>query len=126
MEWEYAARAGSNDFFYWGNRPSDSYSWHTKNSRLQSQPVGLKRPNKIGLYDMSGNVWEWVSDWFEPEYYKNSPKRSPKGPSNGKLKSLRGGSFGTTQDLQRPTARRGAPIDAKYNDIGFRCAKSAK
>jgi formylglycine-generating enzyme len=124
MEWEFAARAGSNDFFYWGNRPSDSYSWNAKNSNFKSQPIGLKRPNRLGLYDMSGNVWEWVSDWFDPNYYKNSPKRSPKGPSNGKLKTLRGGSFGTTQDLQRPTARRGAPIDAKYNDIGFRCAKS--
>jgi sulfatase modifying factor 1 len=126
MEWEFAARAGSNDFFYWGNRPNNSYSWNSTNSNFKSQLIGLKRPNRLGLHDMSGNVWEWVNDWFDPNYYKNSPKRSPQGPSNGKLKSLRGGSFGTTQDLQRPTARRGGPIDAKYNDIGFRCAKSSE
>ena len=95
-EWEYAARSGGKSEKYSGTSSESElgdYAWYDKNSGSKTHPVGQKKPNGLGIYDMSGNVWEWVSDWYDSDYYKNSPKNNPTGPSSGKEKVLRGGSW---------------------------------
>lgn len=79
-EWEKAARGGSEGKWSFGDDESrlGGYAWYHGNSKDQTHPVGTKKPNQFGLYDMYGNVWEWVSDWYDENYYKNSPDNNPK------------------------------------------------
>ncbi|MBI3399193.1 MAG: formylglycine-generating enzyme family protein, partial [Deltaproteobacteria bacterium] len=93
-EWEYAARSGGKNEKYSGGNALDSVAWYNSNSGQKTHPVGTKAPNGLGIYDMSGNVWEWVQDWYGDNYYKNSPKDNPKGASGGQYRVLRGGSWG--------------------------------
>lgn len=124
-EWEKAARAGSSDKYFWGNSPGKGYGWWSgDDSGYGSHPVGEKRPNKFGLFDMSGNLWEWVDDWFQEDYYKMSPKKNPKGPSAGKFKVLRGGSWEESADFVRSSNRMKSSPEFQYNGFGFRCAVS--
>jgi serine/threonine protein kinase len=94
-EWEYSARAGSRTTYFWGSEESGEYSWYQENSNKKTYPVGLRKPNAWGLYDMIGNVWEWTNDWYEL-YYERTNRIDPKGPivphpgSNWRV--LRGGS----------------------------------
>jgi formylglycine-generating enzyme required for sulfatase activity len=95
-EWEYAARAGSNSDYYFGDAPEEleRYGWYDKNSPEDtSHPVGLKEPNKFGVYDIHGNVSEWVNDWYQKDYYLNSPAEDPKGPPSGTERLFRGGNY---------------------------------
>ncbi len=98
-EWEYAARGGvetngsSSQTKYAGSNNIKDVAWYEGNSGSKTHPVGQKDPNELGLYDMSGNVWEWCSDWYDSGYYKNSPKNNPKGPNSGTDRVLRGGSW---------------------------------
>jgi formylglycine-generating enzyme required for sulfatase activity len=97
-EWEYAARGSTEltnraTIYYWGNQMDGSYAWYSDNSDLKTHEVGTKKPNAWGLYDMIGNVWEWNEDWFDSEYYKNSPNNDPKGGNSGEYRVLRGGSW---------------------------------
>ena len=92
-EWEYAARGGATTIYYWGDDIDDSYCWYSNNSGRTSHPVGQKKPNAFGLYDMSGNVCEWVNDWYNESYYSESPDKDPQGPSSGEKKIMRGGSY---------------------------------
>ena len=92
-EWEYSARAGGKTKYYWGDSINDAYLWYYENSGNTTHPVGKKKPNSWGLYDMSGNVSEWVGDWYDSSYYKNSPIADPKGGNSGGSRSLRGGSW---------------------------------
>jgi formylglycine-generating enzyme len=97
-EWEYAARAGSTESFFFGNDASQlgHYAWTKENSQGITQPVGQKKPNPWGLYDIYGNVHEWTSDQYDPAYYSRSPKDNPSNPSL-KLypRVIRGGSYET-------------------------------
>jgi formylglycine-generating enzyme required for sulfatase activity len=102
-EWEYAARAGSAGVFP-GN-PED-LAWSSQNSGRQTHPVGQKQPNAWGLYDMMGNVWEWVSDWYDPAYYGTSPTIDPMGPPSGLSHVARGGSAAQSP-LELRSAHRG-------------------
>ena len=94
-EWEYAARGGKNSrgYTYSGSNTLGEVAWYDGNSSLKVHKVGGKSPNELGLYDMSGNVAEWCSDWYGKYYYYSSPSRNPKGPSSGSSKVLRGGSW---------------------------------
>ena len=82
-EWEYAARSGGKGEKYAGGSDLDSVAWYDSNSKSQIHPVGQKQPNGLGIYDMSGNVWEWCQDWYGDRYYASSPKDNPQGASSG-------------------------------------------
>jgi formylglycine-generating enzyme required for sulfatase activity len=123
-EWEYATRAGSTTKFYWGDKPDVSFSWTAKNARSRSHLVGQKKPNALGLYDMSGNVWEWVSDWENS--YSEHPKTNPKGPASGTNKVMRGGSWYAHPNYARSTYRGQNDPTIRYTDIGFRCVLDSK
>ncbi len=92
-EWEYAARGGnkSQGYKYAGGNSLDDVAWYTSNSGSTTHPVGTKAPNELGLYDMSGNVWEWCQDWYSSSYYSNSPSTNPTGPTSGSNRVYRGG-----------------------------------
>jgi len=95
-EWEYAARGGGKKE-KWAGTNSESEilecAWYQFNSYGKTQPVGQKKPNSLGLHDMSGNVWEWVQDWYDKHYYRNSPPDNPQGPGYGEHKVIRGGAW---------------------------------
>ncbi len=94
-EWEYACRAGSHSRFYFGDDDGTlgEYAWYTINGGGKPHPVGQKKPNAWGLYDMYGNVREWCADWYGVKYYGESPKIDPTGPVEGNLRVLRGGAW---------------------------------
>ncbi len=127
-EWEKAARGGKNTLFPMGNEFDGSYAWYSGNAGDQTHPVGQKKPNEYGLYDMAGNVSELVSDWYSKTYYANAPRNNPKGPSSGTRKIKRGGSWhcssipGTDypDDLQSAFRYRSNPA-SKVSSNGFRC-----
>jgi len=122
-EWEYAARGGnkSHGYKYSGSNNLDEVGWYDNNSGSKTHPVGQKRPNELGLYDMSGNVWEWCEDWYNADYYKNSSQIDPQGPSSGTFRVLRGGSRDNVDYRCRLTIRDGYNPDARNYYIGFRC-----
>ena len=120
-EWEYACRAGTRTVYYWGNEMNGEYCWYSKNSMNEPHPVGMKKPNDWGLYDMLGNLWEWCSDWFDMFYYRRSPPDNPQGPKIGIYKVLRGGSFEYNADIIRCALRDDAYEPSHtINDYGFR------
>ena len=121
-EWEYACRAGGNTRFCFGDNNSklSRYAFYQDNSDKKTHSVGQKQPNAFGLYDINGNVWEWCHDWYDENYYKNSPLLNPMGPSNGQSRVLRGGSwFGYPKDCRSADRGAGSP-SRKHNDVGFR------
>ena len=123
-EWEYAARGGnrSNKTQYSGSSNIDNVAWYDSNSGSTTHPVKGKSPNELGLYDMSGNVWEWCSDWYSSDYYSNSPRNNPQGPSSGSRRVLRGGSWGSYAQRCRVACRDyGGPDGRRYNG-GLRLA----
>lgn len=95
-QWEYACRAGATTRYYTGDTENDldRAGWYDQNSGGTLHPVGAKEPNAFGLYDMHGNVFEWCGDWYESDYYAQSPKENPAGPESGSYRVLRGGSWG--------------------------------
>jgi len=94
-EWEYAARGAANtpDYLYSGSNTIDDVAWYNLNSEGKSHEIGLKIPNGIGIYDLTGNVWEWCWDWYNESYYLSSPVNNPTGPGIGNWRVLRGGSW---------------------------------
>ena len=94
-EWEYACRAGSTTEYYYGADPEKlrSFAWFEDNSDSHPHPVGQRKPNAWGLYDMAGNVWEWCNDYYGAKYYRQSPADNPRGPQEGEKRVLRGGGW---------------------------------
>jgi formylglycine-generating enzyme required for sulfatase activity len=117
-EWEYAARGGSTEARY-GN--IDRIAWHRNNSGNRAHVAAGKEANGFGLFDVLGNVWEWVNDWYDDKYYQNGPTQDPPGPASGQHRVLRGGSWYYSPDLLRVSARTGAYPLALSDNIGFRC-----
>jgi formylglycine-generating enzyme required for sulfatase activity len=127
-EWEYACRAGTTSEYYCAKDQLADVAWFKGNSREQSHPVGQKKPNKWGLYDMAGNVYEWCNDYYDPNYYRQSPSDNPKGPPEQDLRVLRGGCWVTSEDTCRAAARFsddpvGADTCLGYSAYGFRCVR---
>jgi sulfatase modifying factor 1 len=122
-EWEVAARGGA-DTRYAGSDDIDSVSWHANNSDATTHPVGQKNANGYGLYDMSGNVWEWTWDWYDFKYYKKSGWKDPQGPLNGTMRTRRGGSWYFMAEDHRVSIRTRYAPNSTYRDLGFRLVRS--
>lgn len=124
-EWEYAARGGKNSagYKYSGGQSFPLVGWDIHNSDDKTNPVGQKRPNELGIYDMSGNVWEWCSDWYE-EDYPSSAVSNPRGPSSGSYRVLRGGSWDDPEVDCRVSYRNCTEPWDFYGSYGFRVVLS--
>jgi formylglycine-generating enzyme required for sulfatase activity len=121
-EWEYAARGGkmSQGVNYSGSNNADEVAWYKITAGDRTRPVGQKKPNELGLYDMSGNVAEWIQDWYDPNYYKESPAGSPHGPSQGTFRGMRGGGWFSKLSLCRSSGRYKLEPERFYDALGFR------
>jgi formylglycine-generating enzyme required for sulfatase activity len=124
-EWEFAARGGnkSHSYTYSGSNNIDDVAWYGDNSGHHTHEVGTKAPNELGIYDMSGNVWEWCHDWYDYDYYSVSPQNNPQGPSSGTYRVLRGGSWGYGPSNCRVADRGWSNPDDSYSSNGFRVAR---
>lgn len=122
-EWELAARGGdrSKGFLYAGANRIDDVAWYFHNGSNKTHPVGKLKPNELGIYDMSGNVWEWCSDWFSEPIAPGSTLRNPRGPDRGEGKTLRGGSWLSDIDVISTSFRNWAQPEVRIGDYGFRC-----
>jgi formylglycine-generating enzyme required for sulfatase activity len=143
-EWEYACRAGTRTRYYSGDDPETlaevgnvadatarakipEWTWtiNASDGYVFTSPVGSFEPNAFGLYDMHGNVWEWCSDWYHPEYYANSPTDDPQGPDSGSRRLLRGGSWDyRLRDVRSAVRGAHTPTDRSNCLEGFRVART--
>ena len=124
-EWEFAAKGGMKargNQIYSGSNKIDDVAWYLANTG-NKQPVGLKMPNAIGIYDMSGNVWEWCSDWYHNEYFQIAKENNPKGPDYGTEKVVRGGSWFSNDVFCNVSRRYKLKPDYRDTNFGFRCVK---
>ena len=121
-EWEFAARGGnsSRGYKYSGSNSLGSVAWYYGNSGDRTHAVGTKSPNELGIYDMSGNVWEWCQDWYGS--YSSSSQRNPKGPNSGSNRVLRGGSWSINARYCRVSRRDYDTPVLRFNFLGFRLA----
>ena len=126
-EWEYAARAGTTTSCSFGDDEAalGEYAWYNANSKKQPHPVGEKKPNPFGLYDMHGNVWEWVQDlWHETYYGAASDGLAWIEGGAESRRVLRGGSWYYNPTRLRSAARGWLSSDYRYNDLGFRVGRN--
>lgn len=135
-EWEYAARGGahSKNYDYSGGNNLDEVGWYFDNSKNDKSSnfyeehgtfaVGMKKPNELGIYDMTGNVYEWCHDVYDRDYYGYGPVKNPKGPTSGSSRVLRGGSWGDELKSCRLTFRISVGEYTSYFMYGFRFCKS--
>ena len=123
-EWEFAARGGnySRGYKYSGSNNIDEVAWYKENSDMTIHEVGTKLCNEIGIYDMSGNVWEWCQDWYKSNYYKYSPNNNPSGPNTASARIFRGGSYKNFQTDCRLSNRNGFGQRGKDDNYGLRLA----
>jgi len=141
-EWEYACRAGTTTRFSFGDDENllDEHAWYGHNSGSRTHPVGEKKPNPFGLFDMHGNVWEWCWDWFDASYYNNtSIQIDPRGPKTGEARVFRGGAWDNSAIRVRSALRRRLAsaerffssalhrrfaLPERFFSIGFRLART--
>ena len=125
-EWEYAARSGGKNELWSGtNNEAElgNYAWFEDNADSMIVPTKGKKPNALGLYDMSGNVWEWVEDYFDFEYYQVSDKKNPYGADYSLFRVARGGSVFDPPNKLRTTYRYGLEHNRRSLNVGFRLAE---
>jgi len=126
-EWEYAARSGGKSEKYSGSNNVDSVAWYSSNSGNKTHPVGQKRANGLDIYDISGNVWEWVQDVYSKSAYSSHNRNNPIYNGSGSDRVLRGGSWRNSSGGVRAAGRgRDNPSDNTYNDTGFRLVIETK
>ena len=135
-EWECAARAGTETAYSFGDDSShlEHHAWSKLNSTRGPQPVAKKEPNPWGLYDMYGNVWEWCNDFYQEDYYRQSPAENPPGPKAGENRVVRGGCWNSRPSMCRSSYRNyesPAYTDACFGKdisgfVGFRCVRNQK
>ncbi len=131
-EWEYACRAGTTTAYFFGDSPAKLgvYAWYDKNSGGHPRAVGQKQANAWGLQDICGNVWEWCNDFYQVDYYPESPKQDPAGPKEGDTKVVRGGAWRFSPESCRSGYRYNekpgyADVCFGYDIYGFRCVRKA-
>jgi len=130
-EWEYAARGGNQSagYKYSGSNTVGDVAWYYDNHTLNynyTKPVGTKAANELNIHDMSGNVWEWCSDWYSDTYYSETPTNNPTGPAVGSIRVLRGGSWYNGARNARVSLRGYGAPGYRSGDIGFRLACSSE
>jgi Uncharacterized conserved protein len=125
-EWEYAARGGTTTLFWWGDDINETSrnAWFKDNSDARTQPVGLKPPNRFGLYDVTGHVWQWTQDCYAPNYANAPSDGSAAERDSSCLRVDRGGSSMHPEWLLRSAPRERNPADYRYMSLGFRVARS--
>jgi formylglycine-generating enzyme required for sulfatase activity len=121
-EWEYACRAATITAYYTGEGEGalKEAGWYNGNAGGKTHPVGQKKPNAWGLYDMHGSVWEWVEDRYGDKYYAASPPADPPGPTTGNERVLRGGSWGDGPGSCRSACRLRGHSGGRGHECGFR------
>ncbi|ETW94413.1 MAG: hypothetical protein ETSY1_34925 [Candidatus Entotheonella factor] len=125
-EWEYACRAGSTTAYSFGEDVArlDEYAWYSLNADHKTHRVGQKKPNAWGLYDMHGNVCEWVRDWLTDDYSQHNHSLNPQGPTSGTDRVTRGGSFVMdARHVRSATRGRGGREESRATIVGFRCLR---
>jgi formylglycine-generating enzyme required for sulfatase activity len=125
-EWEYAARGGaqSRGYKYSGSNSVDEVAWYAGYSEYKTHPAGTKKANELGIYDMSGNVYEWCSDWYGA--YSSEAQTNPKGPSSASARVARGGSWNHSASSCRVACRGADAPGTRSNLMGFRLARNSK
>lgn len=121
-EWEYVARDGSEQLRPFEIDELDKHAWTISNSGDVPHPVAQLQANGFGIHDLYGNVWEWVYDWYNPDYYSASPDTDPKGPEKATKRVRRGGSYHCPKHLVRAGYRAPDFPDKRYSVLGFRLA----
>jgi formylglycine-generating enzyme required for sulfatase activity len=123
-QWEYAARGGNvtRGYTFSGSNNVEEVAWHDAKYYVTSYEVGKKTSNELGIYDMSGNVWEWCLDWFDEEYYTYSPSYNPTGPIYGEHRILRGGSWRSVKEVCRVSWRYKDSPEIRASNYGLRLA----
>lgn len=130
-EWEKAARGTDGRLYPWGNEPPTrlhaNFGKKQWANHMALVPVGMFEMGKspYGIYDMAGNAWEWVNDWYDHDYYQKSPAKNPQGPAKGKSKVVRGGNWLYIQEFLRSSFRFNAEPSGRQFGYGFRCAKTS-
>ena len=121
-EWEYAALGGNKTqgYKYAGSNDLNEVAWDKYNADNKTHPVGLKKPNELGLYDMSGNAWELCSDWYDEDYYKHSPTDNPRNDKRAEYRVVRGGSWRSGEERCYSRARNRNIKDHHKSNGGFR------
>ena len=123
-EWEYAARAGT-DLLYAGSDTASDVAWYDDNALSTTHLAATQNANGWGLYDLSGNVWEWTWDWYEDDYYASGPATDPAGAASGSNHTVRGSAWSYDVSFARVANRSNNPAGVRYSHLGFRLARTA-